>query len=362
MARPCTRARANTFIAPIQGLRGLSALSVYFFHVYDMSRKQGFFPHSIAWASPIFKSGAHGVEIFFMISGFLITGSLINHADARRFLIDRCIRIYPVFLVIQAILFAAESLAGFKEFSGITVSGWFTLWIENSLFLPGIFDLPLVQLNAWSLSYEALFYLIAAATWVIAVRWGKMSARAFAGPVCVFMLWQYPVCIFFLIGIAVFLWGAVPRLRVPSLASVPLLVVTLYLLALSVEHPYLKFVAALPGLLAFCSVVRGTGALARLASTRTLMYFGSISYSFYLWHPVVTFPLKVIFAREADRLGQGLAMSLFGAFGFIGTIVIAHFSHEYLEVRASRLLKRPFMPVSLLSGYKSNKIGYLPES
>jgi len=60
----------RTFLPSGHGLRGLSALLVYFFHVYDMSRKQGVFPSSAAWSIPIFQCGAHGVQIFFMINGF----------------------------------------------------------------------------------------------------------------------------------------------------------------------------------------------------------------------------------------------------------------------------------------------------
>jgi peptidoglycan/LPS O-acetylase OafA/YrhL len=73
-----------------------------------------------------------------------------------------------------------------------------------------------------------------------------------------------------------------------------------------------------------------------------MVYFGTISYSFYLWQQVVTFPLKFVFARLAPRLGQGVAVLCFGLCAFAGITVISHLSYKLLEVRAARALKRAF--------------------
>ena len=110
--------------------------------------------------------GRHGVELFFTISGYLISGSLVRHGKAKTFLIDRAVRIYPVFLVIHVIVFLTGPLIGYKWMVGLTPVQWTFDFISNALFLPGIFNLPLAQLSAWSLSYEALFYLITAAAFI----------------------------------------------------------------------------------------------------------------------------------------------------------------------------------------------------
>ena len=51
--------------------------------------------------------GGHGVELFFMISGFLIPASLVRHASVGKFFYDRALRILPVFVVLHLVLFVA---------------------------------------------------------------------------------------------------------------------------------------------------------------------------------------------------------------------------------------------------------------
>src|SRR5277367_2463744 len=154
----------------IHGLRGFSTLAVFVYHVYGMGTLWNFWPASLNPIAPLFAAGKHGVEIFFIISGYLITGSLIRHQSAAKFLVDRAIRLYPVFMTIQLIVFGLGPLIHYKWLSGISASAWAVAFVENGLFLPGIFDLPLAQLNAWSLSYETAFYLLSALSFVL-VRW-----------------------------------------------------------------------------------------------------------------------------------------------------------------------------------------------
>lgn len=329
----------RTFVQSIHGLRGLSALLVYFCHVGDISRKYGFFPESALWSIPLFRSGAHGVQIFFLISGFLITGSLIHHADAAQFLIDRCIRIYPVFLIIHLLSFGLGPFLRYKAFAGITFANWCGLFVENLFFLPGVIRTPAVQTNAWSLSYEALFYLLAALTYVIAKRFGSPAAPTFVFIVAVVTLYYLPFCIFFLMGAGVYFGSRRIDLDLPHFLSIPLFLATLFLLSYREENRWAVYGASLCGVLMFWSVVKGRCYLSRLLTTRFLAYFGTISYSFYLWHAVVTFPLKFIFAREVGKLGAFWAIVLFGASGLIGSVFVSQASYELLEKRLGRVLR-----------------------
>jgi peptidoglycan/LPS O-acetylase OafA/YrhL len=338
----------RTFVQSIHGLRGLSALLVYFWHVCDISSKYGFFPESALWSIPLLRSGAHGVQIFFLISGFLITGSVIHHADAAQFLIDRCIRIYPVFLLIHLMSFGLGPFLKYKIFAGVTFASWCRLFIENLFFMPGVIRTPPVQTNAWSLSYEALFYLLAALTYVVAKRFGSRTAQVFVFIISLVTLYYLPFCIFFLMGVGVYLWSRKIDLDLPRFLSIPLLLVTLLLLsygerssALSYgeENRWMVYGASISGVLMFWSVVKGRCYLSRFLKTRMLTYFGTISYSFYLWHAVVTFPLKFAFAREVGRLGAFWTMVLFGMCGLIGSVVVSHMSYELLEKRVGRALR-----------------------
>ena len=334
------------FVEPVHGLRGLSALLVFFCHVFDISKKYGFLPSSISWALPIMVGGAHGVQIFFLISGFLITGSVIHHADAAQFLVDRCIRIYPVFLLIHLISFGLGPLLQYKVFAGITLPGWCRLFVENLFFLPGVFPIPAVQTNAWSLSYEALFYLVAALTYVVGKRLGSRAAASLVILVSAVTLWWLPYCVFFLMGVGVYLFSRRIHLRLPDFLSVILLPATLVLLSLADNgqstwgnNRWRVYAASISGLLMFWSVVQGRCYLSRFLKSRLLMYFGTISYSFYLWHAVVTFPLKFFFVRESARIGLPWAMFLFGVSGLLGSIAVAHVSYEILEKLIGRKLR-----------------------
>src|SRR5580704_6359250 len=109
----------------IHGLRGIAALIVFLFHVYDQPRLLGLIPETLPLALKIaIVSLSSGVDLFFMISGYLITASLIRHANVRTFLTDRVIRIYPVFLFLHLCLFAVAPLIKYKWMAGITPTAW----------------------------------------------------------------------------------------------------------------------------------------------------------------------------------------------------------------------------------------------
>ena len=63
--------------------------------------------------------GGHGVELFFMISGFLIPASLVRHGSFWKFIRDRVMRIMPVFGVLHLLLFIVGPIVGYKFFRDI---------------------------------------------------------------------------------------------------------------------------------------------------------------------------------------------------------------------------------------------------
>lgn len=90
------RRSSRKFNASVHGLRGLAALSVFVFHTIFQIQFTAPFPFALEATLGSLRSG---VQLFFMISGYLITGSIIRHANVRAFLLDRVARIYPVFLL-----------------------------------------------------------------------------------------------------------------------------------------------------------------------------------------------------------------------------------------------------------------------
>jgi peptidoglycan/LPS O-acetylase OafA/YrhL len=327
----------------IHGLRGFSTLAVFVYHVYGMGTLWNFWPPEFNPVAPFFAAGKHGVEIFFIISGYLITGSLIRHQSAVKFLVDRAIRLYPVFMTIQLIVFGVGPLIHYKWLSGISASGWAVAFVENGLFLPGIFDLPLAQLNAWSLSYEAGFYLLSAACFVLAGRVGRWPVIAALALILGLVIPHYARMIFFLPGVAIFFLSRRAAIVLPAwlrAVSGPALVLTLAILTVAETHPGVIYLAVIPAFAFFLGVVEGRCPLSAILRTRFLQYLGTISYSFYLWSPVVTYPMKIVIERVLHgRLGDEANVVLFAIVGFAASVAVAHVSYRILEDGAGRTLR-----------------------
>lgn len=329
----------------IHGLRGFSTLAVFVYHIYGMGTLWGFWPATLDPVAPAFAAGRHGVEIFFVISGYLITGSLIRHQSAAKFLLDRAIRIYPVFMTIQLIVFGLGPFIHYKWLDGIAVLGWIMAFVENGLFLPGIFDLPLAQLNAWSLSYEAAFYLVSAGCFVVA-RWvGRWPVVVTLMVFLWFALRIDARAAFFLPGVAIFFLSRRLSINLPGwfrLLSLPALALTLALLTISESvGAGLTFAATIPAFVFFVSVAEGLCPLSALLRTRFLQFMGTISYSFYLWSPVVTYPMKLVIQKYLHgRVDNMVSVALFAVIGFTASVAVAYGSYRVLEDGTGRRLHR----------------------
>ena len=328
----------------IHGLRGFSTLAVFVYHVYGMGTLWNFWPTAFNPVAPFFAAGRHGVEIFFIISGYLITGSLIRHQSAVKFLIDRAIRIYPVFMTIQLLVFTLGPIVHYKWLAGISAPDWAVAFIENGLFLPGIFDLPLAQLNAWSLSYEAAFYLLSAACFVMVKPVGRWAIVVLIAVLAAIVVRQDARALFFLPGVLIFFLSRDFTITLPGwfrALSIPALAVTLALLTVEGVGPYLTCLALIPAFVFFVAVVEGRCLLSAVLRTRFLQYLGTISYSFYLWSPVVTYPMKIVIQKYLHgRLNDAVIVILFATVGFAVSVLVAYASYRILEDRTGRALHR----------------------
>src|SRR5262249_31126812 len=105
--------------------------------------------------------GDTGVDLFFVLSGYLIYGSLIARRQAFLPFISRRIeRIYPAFVVVFALYVAlAFAFPMENKIPGNVVDGALYL-VANVLLLPGLFPIRPLNTVAWSLSYEMFFYLV----------------------------------------------------------------------------------------------------------------------------------------------------------------------------------------------------------
>lgn len=326
MGRPGSR--TSSYRADIDGLRALAVIAVILCHVGASGFSGGFF----------------GVDVFFVISGYLIHRELIARVAERQLSITafygrRLRRTLPALIVAAALTFAAATLVLLpNDLEALAASLFGVLAsLSNLVFLGqvGYFDPDAVTkplLHTWSLGVEEQFYLVAPllalALRTLAPRFraGAMLAT-FAAAFAFTVILQHfaPSAAFYLMPARLFefLVGAVlaerwlPRVQrrwsaelAAALALVGLVVSTSVFDA-AMPHPGVA--TLLPCLAAATLIHVGSTrrtAVGTLLSTRGPVGVGRISYSLYLYH----WPILVL-ARYADlptslpwRLGEALLL------------------------------------------------------
>lgn len=349
------RARFNQ---GVHGARGLFAFLVFVFHVVN-SGLQTIPILRTAPAQFILRTPEYGVELFFCISGFVIAGTLSRARSPQAFLEDRAIRIYPVLSASVLAIVGLGFLTHVHAYPGSVQSlGWIVPL--NMLALPGALPLPIIHPAAWSLSYEIFFYLFCAACWVLRSRLGRALPWV-AGPVGIVMIVFYPRAIFFAAGVLVARgWLRHPFLR--RATDYPLLFILLFLgtwrfiqqltlpqhittttlldWATDARLP-LAVLAFLFATLGFAGIVEGHGSFVAFLRTRPLQYLGTISYSFYIWHPIVMSGAKTALLRfgAVATAGEG-AQLLFFIVALPPSLLLAHVSERLLERRLAVALRQ----------------------
>lgn len=290
----------------IDGLRSFAILPVIFYHA------------GLSWMP----GGFIGVDVFFVISGYLITRIILSDFDAgvfsiARFYERRMRRILPALLVVvfsttTAMLFLAlpsqvEQISASAIFTIFSVSNFY-FWMQSGYFSPETEFMPL--LHTWSLAVEEQFYLLFPLFLVLLKRFGAKVGMVlavllpFAFATSLWLSFNKPAVAFYLLparawelGLgAVLAAGIVPkvdsRLVKELLSMLGIGALCFGVLSITSYDPFPGYVALLPCLGAaaviHCSDAK-TG-VGRILSSNVLVFVGLISYSLYLWHwPVFVF-------------------------------------------------------------------------
>ena len=195
---------SSEHIAALDGLRGVAILPVLLFHFGQYGHGLPLPTVAIDKAfSTVFRAGWVGVELFFVLSGFLITGILCDskHGSSyfRNFYIRRCLRVFPLyystlilFLVILPWIFPSNSSLQYVT----SQPWWYWTYLSNvQIARVGFHPLGVLD-HFWSLAVEEQFYLV----WPIVValctrdRLRQMCVGLIAGGLIVrigFRLWGY---------------------------------------------------------------------------------------------------------------------------------------------------------------------------
>ncbi len=345
----------------INGLRALCVLMVFAYHVEN----SGIVPFEpVGQLLDLVRGAAHslryGVEVFFMISGYVIVNSLRRHATPGSFLFDRVLRIFPVWVPLHLAICIAGPIGQWRSFEGLDAVGWFWLMLSNLLLLPPLFSLPETHPAAWSLTYEWVFYALATlGTWSAASSGRRGMALACAALVVLAIDWM-PRGLFFLPGVIVALYEpwlkARPRLfslALPSLAVFLASWLAVGFDAAEIGVPMTSVlgdvraawvaVAFVAGLHMFAAIASGHARDFRLLGSRFFQYLGDISYSFYLCHPIVMFAVKKLVNRwVVPQWGDVAGLATFAVVSFGLSLVASHLSNRLLEKRLAGWLKARF--------------------
>lgn len=287
----------------IEVLRFLAALAVFFVHI------------------PGGGYGNFGVDLFFMISGFVIMASTANSQDS--FLIKRIIRIAPLYYSLTFVIFF---LAYFYPQILVGTVASFEWLIKSILFIPydrnGQGHYPLLFLG-WTLNYEMYFYFL----FFIAMKF-SVKMRGFYVVVImtvIFFICEeidfYPfkaygdeIVFEFCLGVLIYIF-LVEKKYIQSLFILMMLVLPIHRMNGFSDHRIFYY-----GLPMFFVLTSSIIFLSNINFSRFLIRLGGASYSFYLIHPYVI----GIFEKSLGFLSHGVFFYLFClSISLISTIYIS---------------------------------------
>ena len=350
-------------IKEFDGLRGLLALWVFASHVLEIG------PYSAA-AAPVRPNLA--VDIFIILSGFVIFHLLSTGEDYRTFITRRWFRLFPVFAVCFLAALALFAWMGVDDVDvfGINHTKHLTPYLAaHATMLHGIVPeqfLPhsarAILVPAWSISVEWQFYLVAPLLFAFAMRPTKGLAAFVVGLIALRVLCDVmgraheglqfdmraflPLRLeFFAVGVGSFgVWQWLSRrdrsIEVPRFVYALLVPV---LLLVGKQSPAIAL--WLIGFIALIHVHFGSNGITAQSFTRVLncppaQFLGKISYPLYLLHlPALVFVRQIIRAQQPGLHGPVLQAALVLG-GLAASILGAWLLHEFIEQPMIRLGKR----------------------
>ncbi|MBH3360516.1 acyltransferase family protein [Pseudomonas guariconensis] len=345
----------------IDGLRAVAILSVVLFHAFPS----------------VFPGGFVGVDVFFVISGYLISsiifkslaGGALGFTD---FYVHRVNRIFPALVVVVCFVYVFGWLSllpdEFKQLGlHVSAGSWFVenfvLWSETGYFDVASELKPLMHL--WSLAVEEQFYLIFPvlmwATWRLRLNFLIVVVLAFLSSFFMnvysihddpsktfFMpytrLWELLAgsilaCVTYKDEVRSKFWCSGAFKNFSSLVGVALVFVPVF--AFNGESLFPGWLALAPVLGAAIIIGGGRGSWVskNILSSRVMVFVGLISYPLYLWHwPILSY-YRILKSDSVSLLGFSICVVL--------SFVAAWLTYKLVELPLRRSIKFKLKPVVL---------------
>ncbi|MBC2251903.1 acetyltransferase [Listeria welshimeri] len=346
---------SRKYVPSIDGLRALAVIAVIAYHL------------NFSWA----KGGFIGVDIFFVLSGYLITNILLTQWEKnqtlqlKQFWLRRFRRLIPaayvmiVVVVIFSVLFHSEilkNLRGDAIASFFYVSNWWFIFHNVSYF--DSFGMPSPLKNLWSLAIEEQFYLIWPVFLLVFLRWvknPKLLLKIVIGLGLLSAIWMTilyvpgtdPSRVYYgtdtrlfdlLSGCALaFVWPFnrlspnIPKRSKAALNIAGTISILFFFLITALVSEYQPFLyrggllfVAIMGVVMIATIAHPASYLSKIFSFKPLRWIGTRSYGIYLWHyPIITLTTPVLEIGQPSIWRSILQVA--------ATFTIAELSFRYIE-------------------------------
>lgn len=361
----------------LDGFRAYAILWVIFHHVNIFFDLHSIFGPYYVYVYMLAEIGYLGVDIFFVISGFLITGLLVadfdHHIRLKRFYVRRFFKIIPQYLfVIGAALLALSVIPPFDLKYPLLVSyqkgaaDWTTNTIESYgnlsslysyfLFIQNYVEQIPILAHTWSIAIEEHFYLFYPLLMGLICSLQRKKHLRVPTVICVLIglilacnIVRYMYVHYFgyflfqttLFRIDALMFGCLLRLLEPHLLSIkrefwkfcsPLcfvcgavIFISFYLDGFDKFSWYSYALAYLASGLLLVSALTGCSGLKFLTENRLMIWIGKNSYGTYLWHYIIIF----FFVKIAASWGAAFSVIVYLAvalvMGFLVTITLERY-------------------------------------
>lgn len=328
------------FFNNIQAMRGIASLIVFIVHLF--STRPGMIP---LWLERIWYSiGPAGVDIFFVISGFVVTLAAAKSArsidlrgSAMTFMVKRVLRVYPAYWVVFAI---ASLLIPY-------------VWLSPE-WLPRASNFSLLTLTytynykvmvAWTLVYEMFFYLILSALILFGRRfWHAFFVWIFIEIIAISLTNSYDKSMAYIVPLSPqifqFCAGALVAFvfttyqtkfgkEILICGSLLFLVMAAVNAKMGEWNPWNRTLTlTLPSAMMVYGAVAAE-AEKRLKFGKLMVFFGNISFSLYLWHQLTFQSMLALFEKLKiiDVIPSGITLALWAACG----IFVSYLSYKIIE-------------------------------